>query len=143
MGIGGARSVSEAGRLEASGAGGRRDGSSERVEGRWRIGWLKPFRPSKGDGHRAGVAGASGADQEQRTAGGRGPSWGFGPPGGSASTRRNPAAPQHGQRVTSFPVRRNSVISHVSGSPGAGVWATGAAGVSTSRTVGRRRLRAG
>src|SRR3990172_10337197 len=72
MGIGGARSVSEAGRLEASGAGGRRDGSSERVEGRWRIGWLKPFRPSKGDGHRAGGAGASGAAHEQRTARGTG-----------------------------------------------------------------------
>ena len=35
---------------------GRRDGSSERVEGRGRIGWLKPSRPSNGDGHRAGVA---------------------------------------------------------------------------------------
>src|SRR3970282_2182467 len=85
MGIGGARSVSEAGRLEASGAGGRRDGSSERVEGGWRIGWLKPFRPSKGDGHRAGVAGASGADQEQRTAGGRDRSWASASPGGVAA----------------------------------------------------------
>src|SRR3990170_1440844 len=61
---------------------------------------------------------------------------------GSASTMRTPAAPQHGQRVTSFPVSRNRVVSHVSGSTGGGVRASGAAGASTSRTLGRRRLRA-
>src|SRR3970040_2839294 len=89
MGIGGARPVSEAGRSGASGGGGRRDGSSERVEGRWWIGWLKLFRPAKGDGHRAGVAGASGADQEHGTAGGRDRSWGSASPGegGQGCTR--------------------------------------------------------
>src|SRR5712691_9181582 len=61
---------------------------------------------------------------------------------GSVSTMRNPAAPQHGQRVTSLPVRRNSVASHVSGSTGGGVQATEAADASSSRTVGRSRLRA-
>src|SRR6266568_5552813 len=60
-------------RHRVQGAGAR--APSERVEGRWWIGWLKPFRPSNGDGHRAGVAGASGPDQGQGTEGERDRSW--------------------------------------------------------------------
>ena len=55
---------------------------------------------------------------------------------------RNPPAPQHGQRVTSLPVRRSNVASHVSGAAGGGEGALGADGPSTARTVGRSRLRA-
>ncbi len=61
---------------------------------------------------------------------------------GTASTMRNPPAPQHGQRVTSLPVRRSNVASHVSGAAGGGEGALGADGPSTARTVGRSRLRA-
>src|SRR5436309_162273 len=71
MEIGGARSVSGAGRSGASGGGGRRDGSSERVEARWWSGWLRPVRPSNGAGTRAGVLGASGSEGEQPVVGQR------------------------------------------------------------------------
>ena len=62
--------------------------------------------------------------------------------GGTASTMRNPAAPQRGHRVTSMPVRRSTVASQGSGSAGRTGAVMVAAGASNSCTLGSSRLRA-